>query len=264
MTAVCGGHYFPGHLPDEMKGNMLGRSTPSPERPPDGPLSPNGSIRSADTAPATLLQDPPPDGPTGAVESKEPDGDGVPAAGARHDQTASGTGPTEPEEKSKQGAEVRASLTAGVGAMLAHRGIRPTVLGVALAALAFAPGLSSALTVAFLVVGALMLIVGLMGPRLQGRFAIEFGPNGASLELQTHMAPAGRTRIAGSALVPWRPAGAPITPGDGDTRSSPAHDRTITLDLLNKIIEAGGKTIEPDAEQLRTLLTAHSPRPLEP
>jgi hypothetical protein len=274
VTPVLRRSSFLGRLPDEMKGNMLGRSTPSPERAPDGPLSPNGSIKSADTAAATLLHDQPAETDTGVhngtapadtpthgpdatptapppahgevergaqeapansngkPEPKTSDEDGMPAAG--RDQPASDNRLKESDEKDKPRAGVRTSLTAAGRALLGRRGLRPTVLGVALAALALALGVSSALSVALLVVGVLMLIVGLMGPRLQGRFAIEFGPNGASLEIQTHMAPPGRTRIA-ETLAPWRPTDAPIASGDGAAGSNPAHDRTSTVALLNNV-----------------------------
>src|SRR5579884_2215046 len=65
--------YFPGRLPDEKKGNMFGRSTPSPEQAPDGPLNLNGSIKSADTAAATLLHHHPADTGTADRNGKAPD-----------------------------------------------------------------------------------------------------------------------------------------------------------------------------------------------
>lgn len=259
---------------------MLGRSTPSPERAPDGPLNLNGNVESGDTSAATLLHEPtagtvasdrngkaPVETPTdgleatlavappshdegeqlaqessasrnGAPELKEPDEESRLAGRAEQDRAASGTGLKESDEIVKPASGVRASLAAGGGVLVRWRGMRCTVFGVALVVLGGALGLSSALSVAMLVAGVLMLIVALIGPRLQGRFAIEFGPNGASIEIQTHMAPPGRIRVAG-ALAPWKPA----------------DDPSSTVVLPNKLIESAGETIEVDAEQLKTLPT---------
>jgi len=244
---------------------MFGRSTPSPERAPAGPLNLNGSIKHADTAAATLphhhaaetgtadrngeapdsipahgletsLTPPPPDhlevehvasglaaDHNSAPERKESD-EQSPVT-ARPDQTASATGPGESDKQHMRRAGVRGSLAAGGKALVGWHGLRCTVFGVALMVLAASLGLSSAPSIASLVAGVLMLVVGLIGPRLQGRFAIEFGPHGASIEIQTHMAPRGRTQVAG-ALAPWTPADSSIPPGGEDARPNPAHDPT--------------------------------------
>jgi hypothetical protein len=241
--------YFPGRLPDEKKGNMFGRSTPSPERAPDGPLNLNGSIKSADSAAATLLDHP---AETGTADRNGEAPDSAPAHGldtsltssppyhlevehvasklaadrsgaperkeseeqsegtARTDQAASAPEPAASDKQHMRRARVRGSLAAGGKALVGWRGLRSTVSGVALVVLAASLGLSSAPSIASLVAGVLMLIVGLIGPRLQGRFAIEFGPHGASIEIQTHIAPRGRTQVAG-ALAPR----AVRTPGRG-------------------------------------------------
>jgi len=202
---------------------MFGRSTPSPERAPDGPLNLNGSIESADTAAATLVHrldtSPLPDHlevehiaselaahRNGARERTESEKQS--RVTARADRTATATGPQEPDRQHMRRAGVRGSVAAGGKALVGWRGLRSTVFGVALMVLAASLGLSSAASIASLAAGVLMLIVGLIGPRLQGRFAIEFGPQGASIEIQTHMAPRGRTQVSG-ALAPWKPADAP-------------------------------------------------------
>ncbi len=143
---------------------------------------------------------------------------------------------------------MRASVAAGVRAVLELRGLRSTVFGAALVILAASVGITSAPSVALLVLGVLMLVVGLMGPRLQGRFALEFGPHGASIEIQTHMAPRGRTRIAGP-LAPWKPAGDLTACGSEGTSPKPAHDATTAVASLDKVIDAGDETIEQDVER---------------
>ncbi len=210
---------------------MPGRSTPSLERAPDGPLSLNGSIKSVDTLAAALLHDqpaeagadggsgkdyadtpaegrdatlrtsPPADGEieqvaeessasrNGAPEPGQADEAGTPVGQADHDQPARATGPEESDEKDEPRARARTSTA--LHALLERRGLRPTVFGVALAVLAGALGVSSALSISLLIAGLLFLLVGLMGPRLQGRFAVEFGPDGASIEMQLDMAPPG-------------------------------------------------------------------------
>jgi hypothetical protein len=220
--------YFPGRLPDEKKGNMFGRSTPSPGRAPDGPLNLNGSINSADTATATLLHHPP-------AETGTADRDGAPAREESAEQStvtagidqAAPTGLGEPDKHHMGRAGVRGPLAGAGRELVGWRGLRSSVSGVALVVLAASLGLSSAPATASLIAGVLMLIVGLIGSRLQGRFAIEFGPHGASIEIQTHMAPRGRTRVAG-ALAPWKPTDSFIAPGGEDARPKPAHDPTTS------------------------------------
>lgn len=268
-----------------MKGNMLGRSTPSPERAPDGPINLNGSIKRADSVAAALLDDQPAetgadarngkahaDTPTegldpslrapplahaeveqaaarspasrsGAPEPGHSDEAGTPVGQANHDRPASAAGPEESAQKGEPGADMRASIAAVTRALLGRRGLRSTVFGVALAGLAVALGASSALSVSLLIVGVLFLIVGLMGPRLQGRLAVEFGPNGASIEIQTHMAPPGSTRLA-APLAPWKPTEALIASGTEDART--AHGGTSPAVLLGEIIDVQGETIERD------------------
>jgi len=158
----------------------------------------------------------------------------------------------EPDQEDKLGSSVRASVVTGGRALLERRGLRPTVLGVALAILGLVLGASSLLSVSLLVLGLVMLIVGLMGPRLQGRFAVEFGPNGATIEIQTHMAPPRPARPA-AALALWKPIGA-LSAAGGEIADQSTDNGTNPAIMLGEIIQAQGETIELDVKGLKALL----------
>jgi len=244
-----------------MKGHMPDTSTPSPGRASDGPAangSTNSADISAATLlldqPAELnidadsgqdhpdttaerlaaisaavsvlsgqvrqLADEQPSPPTHAPETALAEEHGKLVRQAEHDQSVNGT--THPQSDQEHSLETRARKMAGrLPVLLEWRGMRSTVLGVVLVGLGVALGAGSAVSVSLLVVGVVMLIVGLMGRRLQGRFAIEFGSDGASIEIQTHMAPPGRTQVA-APLAPWQPAH-PLIATAGEN-ASPAQD----------------------------------------
>jgi len=141
----------------------------------------------------------------------------------QRDQPVSDAVPPQPDQRHTLEARMR-NVADGLPALLERPGVRSTLLGVVLVGVAVALGVSSNVSVALLVVGVVMLIVGLMGRRLQGRFAIEFGPNGASFEIQTHMASPGSTQLV-APLAPWKPGRAVI--GSASENTSPVRDTTI-------------------------------------
>ncbi len=200
---------------------MPDRST-DPGRPPDGALL-DGSIDSLDPSAAMLVLDRPAkpgidaDGgmadATAAAERLDTILTSVSILARQLGQLAdeqSGSradvpeaAPVEPDHGHRLEARTRI-VAGGLLALLERRGMRSSLLGVVLVGVAVGLGLSSSVAVALLIVGVVMLIVGLMGRRLQGRFAIEFGPSGASFEIQTHMASPGSTQLV-APLAPWQP-----------------------------------------------------------
>lgn len=274
-----------------MKGKMLARTTPHPEPAADGPNgSPhlNGSIKVANTATGLLNGPPEKDAddtahaiPVGVAaevvdasettirsagrveepavqkavsrnetEIKESDATASRVEQDEREQQSRATGQSNPNHKFESGS-LRSSTVAGMRALLDRDGLRSTVLGLALTGIALALGTGSVLSGALLVVGVVMLIVGLLGPRLQGRFAVEFGPSGASIEIQTHMASVGSRRLA-APLAPWKPVSAPTALSAADAQS--ARDSAAAAKMLAELTDARDEAIELNVKRLEALL----------
>ena len=126
--------------------------------------------------------------------------------------------------------------------LVERRGLRIAVAGVVLILAALWIGTGTALGLVCGIAGAVMLLVGAMGPRLRGRVSLEFGPGGTSFELTTHVAPPGRVLIAPS---PDEDLGRPqisLVPA-----IVPEPEEAL-------VVEGSGETIEIDVEQLKRLL----------
>jgi hypothetical protein len=89
----------------------------------------------------------------------------------------------------------------------AIRGLWATVVGVGLIVIALLVG--DAWFIPLLVVGVVLIFAGVFGPRIRGRFSLEFGEGGMALDVQLHLAPPGqvgrlprRATAAAAAVVP--------------------------------------------------------------
>src|SRR5579871_6406412 len=211
---------------------MLGR-TPSPGRAPDAPLNLNGSMRTADAFAPSV--DVPLAEVKQAAERPPPTPDTAPE-------------PAQLDGADRADAGARASIVVGAHSLLGWHGLRSTVLGVVLATLALALGIGSALSVSLLAVGVVFLVVGILGPRLQGRFAVEFGPNGASIDLRTQMAPPGSAWLPRPHLLAQRTGG---LPAPGGTDAGPALGPAAAALLRDEINDARSETIELDTKRLQ-------------
>ncbi len=89
-----------------------------------------------------------------------------------------------------------ASVHAAGGAIVSRRGMGLAVAGGFLVALAWVGERDSAWGVPTLVVGALMIGLGLLGPRLSGSMALRWGEDGAFFQLTSTVAPPGRRHPA--------------------------------------------------------------------
>jgi hypothetical protein len=138
--------------------------------------------------------------------------------------------------------ELARPLTRLGNALVERAGLRLALIGVALVIAAFELGAGSALSVPLLVVGLVMLVVGALGSRLRGRFAVDFGPGGAVIEARAEIAPPRRTAPVTS--PPTKPRITLVTPTASD-QSGP-----------DDVIEGHGETIEMDVAQLKRLLAA--------
>ncbi len=250
---------------------MLGRSTPSPGQAPAGAPNLNGNIETAipsavllgdqtaatggtsngkaaatsaaqtvdETAAATTaaageverVAEETPTRRTEVSEATQASEAGGPVQQAGHAEPVSASRPTRSDPTDGPRVAVHASMVRGVRALLERPGVRSIALGVALVGLARVLGASSVLAVPVLVLGVAMLIVGFIGPRLHGRFALEFGPDGASIEIVTHFSPLGSTRVAPSIapLAPWKPIGDFAASDVQDTEAQRSTDRRDDL-----------------------------------
>ncbi len=143
-------------------------------------------------------------------------------------------GPT-PMERAGHG------VISALGDLWNRRGVEATLGGVIALAAAIWLGGGSALTVPLVVLGVVLLLVGILGRRLRGRVALEWGPSGASFDFTAAIAPPGRTVVPDA---PSRAAAAIIAP--------PAEEPEDA-----EVVESTGETIEFDVSALRALLAAH-------
>lgn len=127
-------------------------------------------------------------------------------------------------------------------ALIERPGLRLAVIGAGLVAAAFELGSGSALSVPLLVVGLVMLVVGVLGSRLRGRFVLDFGPGGMVIEARAEVAPPPQATLA-------------LPPKPRITLVTPTPDEPSVYDE-DDVIEGHGETIEMDVAQLRRLLAA--------
>jgi len=126
-------------------------------------------------------------------------------------------------------------------ALSTRRGLRIGLLGLALVLLGVLYlGGDSAWTVPLVVIGAVMILIGLLGPRLSGRFSLEWGAEGTVIEFRTEVTPP----------TPAPRILAPPFPFAPDPPQVPQKVPSA------QVIEGEGETIEFDVAQLRALLAA--------
>lgn len=174
--------------------------------------------------------------------------------------------PTEPPLAERAARKAGQGLEQGARAawqgLAERRGLRVALAGGIVLLVALRLGTDSALSVPLLVVGLVMVVVGAMGPRLRGRFAVEFGPDGTSIELQTHIAAPGTVAAPAPAIAegPARPRIALVHPAPAqpatDDPGAPVVDVREPVPEDAMVVEGHGETIEMDVEQLRALLAA--------
>jgi hypothetical protein len=161
----------------------------------------------------------------------------------------------------------RAASAAWQGLSERH-GLRAGLAGAILVIVGLLLGAQSAVAVSLLAVGVAMLVIGWAGSRLRGRFAIEFGPEGTSIELRAHVASpvrVGAAAIAAPATaasprvyaIPRRDAVAHDAPAPGLAASPSAVAGAHAGEPPDAdVIESTGETIEMDVSQLKALLAA--------
>ena len=134
-------------------------------------------------------------------------------------------------------ASVERILAAGWGELRERRALRVTLAGIALVVFALYLGGGSALTVPLLVIGCVLVLAGLFGPRLSGRLVVEWGPQGTRIDFHTDVASAPPAEPVAAPTALERPAAAP------------------------QVIEARGETIEIEVAQLEALATGARAQP---
>lgn len=137
----------------------------------------------------------------------------------------------------------KAASAAGRGiyqTLAERRGLRIVLIGIAV--VWFAIWVGDELLVPLLLLGTVLIIAGAVGPRLQGRFSVDFGPDGSLFELKAHLAPPGHKAVTSLPAGEERPQLTPVAPPE-----SPAEA---------EVIESHGETIELDVERLKRLLAA--------
>ncbi|HET9075250.1 MAG TPA: hypothetical protein VFN48_11790 [Solirubrobacteraceae bacterium] len=148
------------------------------------------------------------------------------------------------------------------GARLVQPRPRTIAVGVVLILVGTLVASNSFWTFPLILVGVLMIVVAWVGGRLQGRFAIEWGEEGAGIELNA--------RLRAPAPVPARltPGSAPPTPGPPGTTATTAvsdpPETTASTAVLHppsvvgpvETIDGEAHTMELDARELRALVAA--------
>ncbi|UJA20561.1 hypothetical protein HJD18_10315 [Thermoleophilia bacterium SCSIO 60948] len=167
--------------------------------------------------------------PTGGAPRNEEPGGGAKAARAAASAAE------------RVGATVERGLVAGWRELADRRGLRTALVGATLLIAALILGGDSALTVPFLVLGIVLLILGVMGPRLSGHFSVEFGSDGTRIDLRTDIAAPGTT--------------APSI--RGELREAERDIERLSERVSDaEVVEGQGETIEIDVSELRSLMAA--------
>lgn len=126
-------------------------------------------------------------------------------------------------------------LSAAWRELCERRGLRAALVGVVLLLFALYLGGGSALTVPLLIIGAILIAAGLLGPRLSGRLVVEWGPRGTTIDFHTDVAAAPSAEARPLPALE-RPAGPP------------------------QVIEGRGETIEIEVAQLEALMAGARPQ----
>jgi hypothetical protein len=140
-------------------------------------------------------------------------------------------------------------LSAAWRELHARRGLRVTLAGIALLLFGLYLGGGSALTVPLIVIGGVLVLAGVLGPRLSGRLIVEWGPAGTTIDFHTDVA-------APSQAEPvTQPAVAAIAQGGAappQVAAGPAGPP--------QVIEGRGETIEIEVAQLEALMAGARPQ----
>lgn len=222
---------------------------------PPTPSPSTGTLPGAETAAAETSE-------TSAAPGTSPPAQGAPTA-ASGQRTATPpptpTGPPLAERAArKAGQGIEQGARAAWRGLAERRGLRVALAGAVVLLVALRLGTDSALSVPLLIVGLVMVTVGAMGPRLRGRFSLEFGPDGTSIEVQTHIAAPGKTAAPVPALpvAPERPRIALVHPAPAAPVAAEPSPEQEPAPADAVVVEGHGETIEMDVEQLRALLAA--------
>jgi hypothetical protein len=132
-------------------------------------------------------------------------------------------------------ARVERILAAAWRELCLRRGLRVTLVGLALLVFAVYLGGGSALTVPLLIIGGILIAAGLLGPRLSGRLVVEWGPRGTTIDFHTDVASPAHAEAPPAAAMIDRPAAPP------------------------QVIEGRGETIEIEVAQLEALMAGARP-----
>jgi hypothetical protein len=99
---------------------------------------------------------------------------------------------------------------------------------------------NSVWTLPLVIVGALMVVIGWVGGRLDGRFTVEWGKTGTQLEFRAAIAapPPGRASLAAGSSLPRAPDSGQPTPRDAGIIEAEAHTVEIDLAELEALIAA--------------------------
>jgi hypothetical protein len=119
--------------------------------------------------------------------------------------------------------------------------VRLTVTGAALLLIGGLMMTNSVWTLPLVIVGVLMVAIAWIGPRLDGRFALQWGENGTEVAFRARIRPA----------EPVRPALAPPAPESPD----PDPDREARPETP-KVIEGQARTVEIEVAELEALIAA--------
>jgi len=124
---------------------------------------------------------------------------------------------------------------------LARPDVRLTILGVILLLFAGLVITSSVWTLPLVIVGGLMVVIGWVGHRVDGRFAIQWGQAGTQLDFRVKVRAARHARVALT--------GAAESPNGGAHAAAGALEEEV-------IIDGEAHTVEVDVEELKALVAA--------
>jgi hypothetical protein len=174
--------------------------------------------------------------------------DAAPVPVAHTDAAAVPVAPTDadpapgpaPARKATPSVEELSAVVSSIHAWLSRPRVRLIVTGAMLLLLDGLFLTNSVWTLPLVIVGVLMIVIGWVGGRLDGRFTVEWGKTGTQLEFRARIAapPPGRPSLPPAASLPRAPDTQQPTPDDGG------------------IIEAEAHTVESDLAELEALIAA--------
>jgi hypothetical protein len=140
-------------------------------------------------------------------------------------------------------------LSAAWRELCGRRGLRAALVGLVLLLFALYLGGGSALTVPLLIVGAILIAAGLLGPRLSGRLVVEWGPRGTTIDFHTDVAAAPHPEPVAQPAVAAIAEGPAAPPQVAEGPAGPP-----------QVIEGRGETIEIEVAQLEALMAGARPQ----